>query len=248
MKKLFSVLFIFTGLTAFLTGCTDGETVESNIPEESSSKAERISSSPIDPEIIGKWDNGSNGYIFNDDRTVSLFVDFSDSDIYFTEDGDFSRGGELIGTENVQYDGSNIVVVYDDSDPEAGMIDIYTLVDMTRRDEANPDSMDGVYTLNGCTLLQYMAELSGMDYEQVYQNEDFDFEAVIDGQSLTVTFGNFCNYETLGDSLELFSTYMNYADDNATSLKYTYKISDDTLTMTYSDSEGSIDEVYTRAK
>lgn len=250
MKKIISAVLVFTGLTALFSGCSGiAPAEESSLPESSVvNRQERISSSPIDPEIIGKWSNGENGYIFGEDRKVSLFIDFSSMGSYFTGD-DFSRGGELVGKENIEYDGKDVIVKYTEMDESDGSLGIYTLVNMTRKDEENPDSFDGVYTVNGCMLMEVFCDMTGMDYyEDVYGNEEFDFEAVVDGETFVVTFGNYCNYETLGSSLEMFSKYMDYTDETASAVKYNYTVDGDTLTMIYTDSEGSFKEVYTRVK
>lgn len=241
MKKLISLLLIFSGLTAIFTGCAD----EASSVSESSGeiqRASRVSSSPIDPKIIGRWENESIGYIFDEDRKVSLIMDFSDMDIHFTSDGEFNKAGEIIGKDNITYDGKNLMVQY------TGGEDISVIVNMERKDAENPDSFDGVYNLHGGMLIQYFAEMVGLTFEDALNDENITFEAEVKGENFVVTLENYCDYETLGNSLEMFSPYMNYVDESASAVKYSYKIDGDTLSLEYIDVEDTFTETYKKVE
>ncbi|MDE5570354.1 MAG: hypothetical protein K2I82_06855 [Ruminococcus sp.] len=238
MKKIISLLLVFSGLTASLTGCSGSSVSDSG----STSRKNRVSSAPIDSEIIGKWWNGENGYIFDENRKVSLVMDFSAMEINFTDDGQFNKAGEIIGGDDISYDGKNLMVTYIS---DSG-IDI--IVNMERKDDENLDSFDGVYNLHGGVLIQYFAEMVGLAFETVIEDENINIEAKIDGESFVLTLENYCDYETIGNSLEMFSQYMNYADTSADCVKYSYEIADDTLTMTYTADSSAPAEVYKRAE
>lgn len=226
MKRIISALLIITGLTASFTGCAKSA-------DNSSTKESRISTALIDTEIIGKWWNGTNGYIFGDDRKVSLVMDFSAMNINFTSDGEFNKAGEIIGKDDIQYDGKNLMVNYKTID-ENNMADVNIIISMERNDAENPDSFDGSYTIYGGLLMEYLAENVGISLTDIKKDDDIEFLAEVDGESLILTVENYCDYETVGNSIEMFSKYMDYIDESADSVKYDYKIDGDTLTMTYS--------------
>lgn len=246
MKKIISALLAISLLSAVFTGCADGKSSDS-VSENSSQvqeKPKRISSSPIDQQIIGKWWNGTNGYIFDENRKVSIVMDFSSMQINFTNDGEFLKAGEIIGKDNIQYDGENLMVKY--INPEDN--DISMIANMKRKDAENPDSFDGVYNLHGGLLIQFFAEMLGMTFEEVLNDKDITLDAEIKGENFIVTLNNYCDYETKSGSLEMFSEYMEYIDENATSVNYNYTIEGDTLTMSYAVDSSAPDEVYQRVE
>lgn len=246
MKKIISALLATSLLLTVFTGCSDGKSSDS-VSESSSQvqqKPKRISSSPIDQQIIGKWWNGSSGYIFDENRKVSIVTDFSSMEINFTSDGKFLKAGEIIEKDNIQYDGKNLMVKY--VNPEDN--DISVIVNMERKDTENPDSFDGVYNLHGGLLIQFFAEMLGMTFEEVLDDENITLDAEIKGESFIVTLNNYCDYETKNGSLEMFSEYMEYLDENATSVNYNYTIDGDTLTMKYTADSSAPDEVYQRVE
>jgi len=76
--------------------------------------------------------------------------------------------------------------------------------------------------------------------------ENADIDAIVEGETVKLIINDYCSYETLsGNSLEMFSPDMDYVDDTATAVKYTYKVEGDTLTLTYEDQEP---QTYTRVK
>lgn len=228
-------LIAFTALTAFLTGCSG------NSPSQTSEKQVRVSTAPLDTAVVGKWWNGTNGYIFGDNRKVSLVMDFSSMNINFTEDGQFNKAGYIIDKDNITYDGKNLVVYYDNGE------DVSIVVNLERRDEENPDSFDGYYSLYGGLVTEYIIQSVGLSIDNLINDESITLSAEVDGESFIVTLENFCEYETLnGSSLEMFSKYMSYMDSNADCVKYDYKVEGDTLTLTYSGEE--FVETYERVK
>ncbi len=248
MKRIISALIIIAGLTASLTGCAEsGENTSdtSDVSESSvqeTTKEVRKSTAPIDTEIIGKWWNGTNGYIFGEDRKVSLVIDFSSMDINFTSDGQFNKAGEIIGKDDISYDGKNLIVQYKSED------DVNVIINMQRNDAENPDSFDGSYTMYDGVLMQYLAENVGINLYDIEKGDDIEFLAEVDGESLILTVENYCDYETIGNSLEMFSKYLSYVDESADAVKYTYEIKDDTLTMTFLVDGSEYDEVYERVE
>ncbi|MDE7364628.1 MAG: hypothetical protein K2N27_07075 [Ruminococcus sp.] len=242
MKKIISVLLATSLLVTVFAGCSEGNNSVSGNTSQVQEKPKRISTSPIDQQIIGKWWNGSNGYIFDENRKVSIVMDFSSMEINFTNDGKFLKAGEIIEKDNIQYDGKNLIVQY--INPETN--DISILVNMERKDTENPDSFNGVYNLYGGLLIQFFSEMLGITFDEVLDDEDITLDAEIRGENFIVTLNNYCDYETKNGSLEMFSQYMEYLDENATSVNYNYTVDGDTLTMKYMADSSAPAEVYQR--
>ena len=238
MKRFLAAVFAGAMALTALTGCED--IFNPPVEEESSSRVERVSSSVIDPAIIGTWKNDVSGYIFGENRKVSLPMDFTAS-AHFNKDGSFTAEGVDISKDEVEFDGTNLKVAHDfGGDEESSESEEDTvLLDMTRKGSADKSSFDGTYKLSGGSYLEMIADNLGIDYDKI------DVEAEIDGENFRITVVDYCLYETLGDSLELFSENMQYVDENANALKYTYKIDGDTLTLTYATGET---EVLTKAE
>ena len=199
--------------------------------ESTSQHPKRISSSPINPDIIGTWFGETNGYIFQEDRKVSLYMDFS-STLHFEENGSFMMQDKEITSENISYDGSVISVMYN-VEVSDGM-DIYEVVHLERTGEPDTESMDGEYTLTSGAYLKIISEFFGMNPEKA------NIKADIEGEKMYITVVDYCDYETLGNSLELFSEDMQYIDETASAVKYTFEIDGDTLTLTYQTGEQEI--------
>lgn len=242
MKKIISTLLVIAGLTVSFTGCAESGKSESESLVQETTKEVRQSTAPIDTEIIGKWWNGANGYIFGEDRKVSLVMDFSAMDIHFTSDGQFNKAGEIIGKDDISYDGKNLMVQYKNGN------DVNIIVNMQRSDAENPDSFDGSYTIYDGVLMQYLAENVGINLFDIKKDDDIEFLAEVDGENLILTVENYCDYETIDNSIEMFSKYMSYVDESADAVKYTYEIKDDTLTMTFLVDGSEYDEVYERVE
>ena len=75
--------------------------------EESSSRMSRISSAPIDTAILGTWSGDVTGYRFQEDRKVSLIMDFSDS-VHFDKDGNPVSEGMEYADGDLSFDGKTI--------------------------------------------------------------------------------------------------------------------------------------------
>lgn len=250
MKRIISTLLVIAGITATFVGCSDSK--ESSVSDISSyiqnstvqetTKAVRISTAPIDTDIIGKWWNGATGYIFGENRKVSLVMDFSNMDINFTSDGEFNKAGEIISKDDISYDGKSLMVQYKSE------TDVDIILNMERNDAENPDSFDGSYTIYGGLLMEYVAANVGISLDDVKKGDEIEFLAEVDGESLILTVENFCDYETIDDSLEMFSKYMNYVDESADAVKYNYKIDGDVLTLTFFVEDSEYSEVYERVE
>lgn len=235
MKKIIATLLAFAGITASLTGCSDS-------PDSSSQPKVRTSTAPIDTAIIGKWWNGTSGYVFGEDRKVNLVMDFSAMDIHFTSDGEFDKAGEIIGKDAIAYDGKELIVYYTIDE------DVSKIVHLERKDGENPDSIDGSYTLYGGLLTEYFIGNVGLSIDNVMNDDNISLGAEIDGESFILTIENYCDYETINGALEMFSPYMSYVDNNVDCVRYSYSVDGDTLNMKYTMDETAPDEVYSRVE
>ena len=217
--------------------------------EESSSRMSRISSAPIDTAILGTWSGDVTGYRFQEDRKVSLIMDFSDS-VHFDKDGKPVSEGIEYADGDLSFDGKTIKLThkYEEFDE---VLDIMTL---ERTGAEDKSTMDGEYNFVSGAYLKYIAEGLGTEAEKINVTAD------VEGEKLSITVVDYCNFETRNnDTLEMFSENMNYVDETATSVKYSYKIDGDTLTLTYIDdstdtsasseaSQEPLQEVLTRVK
>lgn len=235
MKKIIAALLAAAGITAFLTGCTDS-------PDSSSEEKNRTSNAAIDTAIIGKWWNGTSGYVFGEDRKVDLVMDFSAMDIHFTSDGEFNKAGEIIGKDDIAYDGNELIVYYTIDG------DVSKIVHLERKDGENPDSIDGSYTLYGGLLTEYFIGNLGLSIENVMNDDSISLGAEINGESFILTLEGYCSYETIDGYIEMFSPYMDYIDENADCVRYSYSVDGDTLNMKYAMDAAAPDEVYSRAE
>lgn len=231
MKKMMSLL-----LAAVLAGAAFAGCAEQEYYEESMESMARVSSGKLDPDIIGEWSNGSTGYIFKEDRMVTLPMDFS-SAVHFNKDGGFSMEKTTVSKDEIEYDGTNLKVShhYEEAEEDPDIL----LLDMKRRDAANKDSYDGSYDLLGGSYLDMIA------YNLAIDTEKIKVEAEVEGETLKFSVIDYCLYETNNGSLEMFSENMNYVDENAHGVKYTYVIDGDTLTLTYED---GTQEILTKVK
>lgn len=231
MKK-FAIAITVCVFAALAAGCSREPAVKED-PE----KKVRVSSSPIDPEIIGTWENELCIYRFQEDRQVSLPMDFSQS-AHFEPDGSFVMDETVVGTDEIEFDGAELTVrhVYEELEEDNELL----LLNMKRKDgETDKNSYDGVYDVLDGSYLDMISYNMGISKDRI------KLEAEIDGDSLFFTVVDYCYYETLGDSLELFSEDMNYVDENANAVKYKYEIDGDSLTLTY---EGEEPEHFTKVK
>ncbi len=235
MKKTIATLLAVAGITASFASCSDAQ-------ESSSQTIIRKSTAPIDTAIIGKWWNGSSGYVFGEDRKVDLVMDFSAMDIHFTSDGEFDKAGEIIGKDSIAYDGKELIVYYDIDG------DVSKIVHLERKDGENPDSIDGSYTLYGGLLTEYFIGTVGLSIENIMNDDSISLSAEIDGESFILTLENYCDYETVNGAVEMFSPYISYVDENADCIRYSYSVDGDTLNMKYASDETAPDEVYTRVE
>lgn len=229
MKRITSLILAAAMAAAFSVGCSD--TSDSRSIHE-----ERVSTNPIDPEIIGEWSNGTNGYIFSDDRTVSLPVDFTSS-AHFNSDGSFSMESTRVDKDEIDYDGNFLSVSHHYDEVEEGGSQDILLLEMKHRDTGSKDSYDGEYDLLDGSYLDMLA------YNLAIDKDKMNVIAFVDGENLRFTVEDYCSYETNDGVLELFSENMSYVNDAEDSVKYTYEIKGDTLTLIY---EEGVQEVLQR--
>ncbi len=234
MKKFIAALLSCSCIMPCLFSCAADAPAES----ESSSKVSRISSAELDPAILGTWFGDVTGYSFQDDRKVTLVMDMSDS-VKFAKDGSVTvQGVDLVdGDVNISDDKITISHHYDDFDET---LDIMTL---ERTD--NGKGLNGRYKMVSGSYIKLISTNLGMLPENV------SIEAEINDGKFMVYVVDYCDFEANKGVLELFSVNMEYIDQNATSVKYTYTVDGDTLTLTYSDNTDSgsgLSEVLTRVK
>ena len=136
-----------------------------------------------------------------------------------------------VGKEEIKFDGTQLTVShhYDASEVDEGGEQDILLLDMKRRGEADSSSYDGEYDLLDGSYRDMLA------YNLAISTEKISVTAAVDGEKLKFTVNDYCSFETNDGTLELFSENMNYVKHTDDSVKYTYKIDGDTLTLTYED-------------
>ncbi|MDO4863441.1 MAG: hypothetical protein Q4A05_04645 [Ruminococcus sp.] len=219
MKRITAIFLAAAMAGTALVGC-------SHKPQTEESSAPRVSTAPIDEAILGEWSSGANGYIFSDDRTVSLPIDFTSS-AHFNSDGSFSMESTKVGREEIEFDGTNLKVSHKYEEAEGD--ETLVLLDMKRTGAENKDSYDGEYELLGGTYRDMLA------YNLAIDTDKIDVLAEVDGETFKFTVRDYCYFETNDGTLELFSENMNYVKYTDDSVKYTYTVDGDTLTLTYED-------------
>lgn len=221
--------------TVGLCSCSDGESSE--VSHESPSS--RISTAPLDEELLGTWMNDYTGYRFGENRKVSLIVDFSEN-AHFTPDGEFQTMNALITKENISYDGKRIYITNTAYSEEYSEDLTSILIDMERLDEEDPDSLDGYYHIYGGVATDVLAEQLG------FAPERLNFEATIDGEKLIIYMTDCFDYEISDGKLDIFSDLLVYASPDDDALSYDYNIELDKLTMTFDGFDEVSTEVYYR--
>lgn len=227
MKKLTAILLS----VLLLASCSDGSPQSSSETSGNSGHASRISSAPLNEELIGCWFGEATGYRFQEDRKVSLIMDFS-SILHFTEDGSLVSDENKIPAEEIEIQDGNITAEY--TDETTGESAVIVDMELIRSSENSDRPLDGIYNLSGGSCRSMIAQSLSMEEQYI------DIKVEIDGEKFNVTVSDYCDYETNGDLLELFSPHMNYVDPNATSVKYNFKIEDDVLTLTYESGETEV--------
>ena len=224
MRKFLSAAAAIITAVCCLTSCSESNNDTSSSETETSgrSRQTRVSSSKIDEDILGTWRSDFQGYRFQDDRNVSLVMDFSNS-VHFTSDGKLIVNDEEIAGDMFSYDGKtlNAQIIYEGYDEPADILSLERIDNQT-----STSSFDGNYSMGECSYKKFIASSLGMTPEQI------DVEVNIEGESFDVTVVDYCLYETNDGKLELFSENMEYVDENANSVIYDYSINGDTLTLT----------------
>lgn len=234
MKKI--TAFLIAAASVFcLTACGD---VQQPV-EESSEKPKRVSTSPIDPEILGTWMNDKIGYRFQEDRNVSLIMDES----YYVhfEGENLIVNAMTLGSDSMSSEGDDLRFFYKYDDAETGEPAELDVLLMTRI-SGNGEGFDGTYRITGGVVGDDFASVVGL------AAEDMDIEAEVDGESFLVTLKDYCMYETSDTSLDMFGDNVVMDDNDLDFIKYTYKIEGDTLTMTYTNDGSEMEEVYKKVK
>lgn len=226
MKRISAVIATFAVMAGSLVSCSSGG------QSGSSDVSKRISQAPLDQALIGTWKGDVAGYRFQDDRKVSLLMDFTSS-LHFNNDGSYTVAGEKYSKDLVSYDGSLLKATFiyepeEGEEVEADLLEPVNVIELKRKDhKVDMDTYDGEYDVIGGEYISMIAKnLSA-------EPEDFILEAEIDGENLSFTVVDYCDYEVKDGLLEMFSENMHYVDENATSIQYRYEISGDTLTLTY---------------
>jgi len=222
MKRISAFIAACAVMAGSLASCAAGGTAEGK---------KRVSKAPLDQALIGTWKGELTGYRFQDNRKVSLIMDFSSS-MHFNSDGTFTFSGETYGKDDLSFDGSILKAsfVYEPEEGEEVSDDMLEPVDilmLERKGEADSSTFDGVYDVIGG---EYVGLIAG---NLAIAPENLFLEAEIDGENLYFTAVDYCDYETKKGKLEMFSDNMHFVDEKATSVKYEYAINGDELKLTY---------------
>lgn len=233
MKRILATVTAFLCIIS-LCSCSGDKTTDSNTNS-------RVSTAPIDPEIIGTWMNELSGYRFGENRKVSLIIDFSEN-AHFTENGQMQTMNALIPKENMDYDGKRVYVTNTAYNEDYQEDVTSVLIDMERLDEPNPDSLDGYYHIYGGVATDVLAEQLGIPPEK------FDFEGKVEGDKFIIYMVDCFDYETVDGKVDMFGELIAaYIKGNYEAMSYDYTIEYDSLKMTMNDIEGAAPEVYFKA-
>lgn len=233
MKRILATVTAFLCIIS-LCSCSGDKTTDNNTNS-------RVSTAPIDPEIIGTWMNELSGYRFGENRKVSLIIDFSEN-AHFTENGQMQTMNALIPKENMDYDGKRVYVTNTAYNEDYQEDVTSVLIDMERLDEPNPDSLDGYYHIYGGVATDVLAEQLGIPPEK------FDFEGKVEGDKFIIYMVDCFDYETVDGKVDMFGELIAaYIKGNYEAMSYDYTIEYDSLKMTMYDIEGAAPEVYFKA-
>lgn len=233
MKRILATVTAFMCIIS-LCSCSGDKSTDNNTNS-------RVSTAPIDPEIIGTWMNELSGYRFGENRKVSLIIDFSEN-AHFTENGQMQTMNALIPKENMDYDGKRVYVTNTAYNEDYQEDVTSVLIDMERLDEPNPDSLDGYYHIYGGVATDVLAEQLGIPPEK------FDFEGKVEGDKFIIYMVDCFDYETVDGKVDMFGELIAaYIKGNYEAMSYDYTIEYDSLKMTMNDIEGAAPEVYFKA-
>lgn len=233
MKKIFAYLTT-AALVCCLSGCGNKGSDDEKTPD-------RVSTAPIDEQIIGTWMNEYVGYRFQADRNVSLIKNCSD---YAHFDGSslvYDYFNITIDSENIEDNGTDVRVFYPYTDPDTGEASEMDILLMSRTEPSN-SGFDGTYHITGGAIGDDLASILGAT------PNEFDMIADISGKDFTVTFNNFSQYETVDGNLDMFGDNILVPGDGDDYVRYAYTIEGDTLTMTFDSNQTSEPEIYTKVK
>ncbi len=221
MKRISAFIAAFAVMAGALTSCGSGST----------EGKKRVSKAPLDQALIGTWKGDVAGYRFQDNRKVSLLMDFSSS-MHINSDGSFTLSGEEYSKDLLSFDGSVLKATFvyqpeEGEEVEPEMLEPVDVIELTRKGEADSSTFDGEYDVTGG---EYVNIIAG---NLAIEPENLTLEAEIEGENLYFTAVDYCDYETKKGKLEMFSENMQFVDDKATSIKYSYEINGDELKLTY---------------
>ena len=174
MKRFFMAVAAVTAAALCLTGCSGKE----KSPESDTSS------------IVGTWlisgaGEKAEGYIFDENGSVSLYSDISDY-MYF-EDGDFVFGENLIENELIKYDGDTLTVKYMD---EPALV-------LDRIGDPVPESFAGEYMLGNCVMQKALAQGMTSGFDMIPEM----CLSIDEGSTMLVAIG-VMNYKFDGESIE----------------------------------------------
>lgn len=231
MKKFLATFTAFLCVIS-LCSCSVGKTTNN------SDTTNRVSTAPIDQQIIGTWMNELSGYRFGENRKVTLIIDFSEN-AHFTKDGQMQTMNALIPKENMKYDGKKLYVTNTAYSEEYQQDLTSVLIDMERLDEPNPDSLDGYYHILGGVATDVLAEQLGIPPEY------FNFEGKVEGEKFIIYMVDCFDYETINGSVDIFGSMVTqFVMGEPKPLSYDYTIELDSLKMSAKGVEGVNPEVY----
>lgn len=204
---------------------SDEESSDDESSDDGSSvTASAVAPGQIDPAVVGEWYNDEMGgtFCFDEENQVAMGMDYS-SIMYFNADKELVMLGG-IGSDGitvpVDYDGSNLSVSYSDETTDTN-VELMTLV---RVDDADPDSLDGVYELMGGDL--YDALIANL-----YGDIDSTVSMTVSGETLSLKM-SVCEYSADGENMEMFGDGLSlFGIENQEDAVMSYTISGDTLSI-----------------
>ena len=210
MKKRVTALLATAAAVLSLASCGSKEesSVRPMVIEESTTAAiqtttaapEQPSAEPAtfherhdyeDGVLVGRWEGDEADIVLSDSGKVTAEFDISEV-MLLEKDGTFMLSGEE--QPKAEYDGSRLTL-YTNGEEEGDVVEFLTL---TRADEPNPDSYDGLYNIETADFKQRLAGLF-IDEEAA----DFEVQVRIRYGKFIVCLPDFCEYTQNGDEFSL---------------------------------------------
>ena len=230
MRKITAVMTVCAVLAGTLSSCSAAQ----NSSQPASRR--RVSTAPLDQELIGTWMGEFTGYRFQDDRKISLVMDFS-SFLHFDSSKHLYLSDDIVPDDSISYNGTELnVIIHDDGssnsdggteEESSGAGGDVELLALRRKGEAVKETYNGEYDLVGGDYINIIADSLFIDPSKL------DLDVKIDGEKFIFTAVDYCDYEVSEGQLDMFSENMAFIDQNADSVSYKYEIAGDELTLTY---------------